>query len=438
MRQPTDFIREGKLLAPLIDAEQPAAASLLAAIAATTAGEQLAALAIIAGRLQLQEAAGALLTLLGRDGIAGRAAAWALGQLPRDAGQAAAGEAALLAAISAGGVDVRDNAYQALAVLSARGLASAQLAGRLGECVQAEIDRAKAGGSGLGEQACRVLAVLGSPQLAELIQRVIENDRYCDRFELQRLRKVVEEGGPDRSLIKALSAPWTSVFHDQLYQEPVAAPPAPAKADPKVAAKSPGAQGVQGHGVRAQAPSAPTSPTAKPSAPAAAAGTLDGDHADGSPADDDGQAGQPALPPIDWKAFAASPEATGLPPQVLQLAAQLGPLLEQLSARAVRAALADLSGQEFAALLLQVLPQALPPQHVQLALSPPAVNAYQAIAKYLVRTGLATHGQELIDAVKLVRQELTNQIRQSGILNGPDYRDPDDKPSPLAGTTPSG
>jgi hypothetical protein len=433
MLKPTELTREGKLLGPQIDAQHPDAATLLAHLAATTSGDQLAALAIIAGRLQLAETAGALLAALGRDGIAGRAAAWALGQLPRDGAQAAQAEATLLAAIGGGGVDVRDNAYQALAVLGARGLASAQLAAHMSACVQAEIDRAKAGGSGLGEQACRVLAVLGSAELSELIQRVIENDRYCDRFELQRLRKVVEEGGSDRTLIKALNAPWTSVFHDQLYQEAAPAPVAPAakappaaKADPRVAAKSPGAQSVQGHGVRAPSPAATA---------VGPGGSGDAVDAEGVPGEDDPQPG--ALPPIDWKAFAASPEAKALPAQVLQLAAQLGPLLEQLSARAVRAALCDLSGQEFAGLLLQVLPQALPPQHVQLALSPPAVNAYQAIVKYLVRMGLATHGVELIDAIKMVRQELTNQIRQSGILGGPDYRDPDDKPSPAGATTPS-
>ena len=105
----------------------------------------------------------------------------------------------------------------------------------------------------------------------------------------------------------------------------------------------------------------------------------------------------------------------------------IGPLLEQLAARAVNAALADLAGQEFIALLLQVLPQALPPQHVQAALSPQAINGYQAIAKYLHRTGAATHGDELVEAVKLVRQQLTAQVRQAGILNGPDYSDPDEK-----------
>jgi hypothetical protein len=431
MLKPTDLVRDGKLLAPVIDAQQPDAATLLAHLAATTAGDQWAALAIIAGRRQLPDAAASLLPALGRDGLAGRAAAWALGRLPLDAAQALSAEAALLAAIGSGGVDVRDNAYQALAVLSARGLASPRLAERLGECVQAEIARAKAGGSGLGEQACRVLAVLGSPELGELIQRVIENDRYCDRFELQRLRKAVAEGGPDRDLIKALSGPWTGVFHDQLFQEAVSAPPAPAaKTDAKTAAKSPGAQSAQGQGVRAPGQAA------KPAAPAGPGGGADADPADGQAGEDGGQPGQAALPPIDWKAFAASPEAKALPAQVQQLAAQLGPLLEQLSARAVRAALADLSGQEFVGLLLQVLPQALPPQHVQLALSPPAVNAYQAIVKYLVRTGLATNGVELIEAVKMVRQELTSQIRQSGILNGPDYRDPDDHPAPGAPTAP--
>jgi hypothetical protein len=423
MLKTAELTREGKLHAPAIDAVQVDAAQWQAALAATSASDTLAALAIIAGTLHLQEAASALLPLLDRDGLLGRAAAWALGSLPSTPAQGAAAETALLSAIATGTLDVRDNAYQALAVLSARGFASATLAEAMAGRIQAEIERAQSGGSGLGEQVCRVLAILGSPRLPELIQRVIENDRYCDRFELQRLRKAVEDGGTDRGAIKALSAPWRSVFAEQLYQEPVTARPDTAA----------GAKG-------------PTQPTAIPHAghqAGVASPTPGGSHAAASPATAHGNPDEgpgegpgdgteppgPAIVPIDWKAFAASPEAKALPAQVQQMASQLGPLLEQLSARAVHAALADLSGQEFAALLLQVLPQALPPQHVQMALSPPAVNAYQAIAKYLSRTGLATNGPELIDAVKMVRQELTNQIRQSGILGGPDYKDPDEKPA---------
>ncbi len=129
---------------------------------------------------------------------------------------------------------------------------------------------------------------------------------------------------------------------------------------------------------------------------------------------------------MDWKAFIASPEATALAPQSKSLIAQLGPVLEQLSMRAIQAPLTDLSGQEFAGLLLQVLPQAIPQQAVQAALSPQALNGYQALVKYFIRSGLATHGLEMLQGVKLVRRELSEQIRRSGILGGPDYSDPDE------------
>nr|MBA3686260.1 hypothetical protein [Planctomycetota bacterium] len=138
----------------------------------------------------------------------------------------------------------------------------------------------------------------------------------------------------------------------------------------------------------------------------------------------------PEVQPIDWKEFHASPEATALPAAVKTLTAQLGPLLEQLAVRAINAPLTDLSGQEFAALLLQVLPQALPPQHVQAALSPQALVGYQALLKYLARTGLATHGDDLVQGLKLVREQLRQQMRQAGILNGPDYSDPDEAVAP--------
>ncbi len=46
--------------------------------------------------------------------------------------------------------------------------------------------------------------------------------------------------------------------------------------------------------------------------------------------------------------------------------------------------------------------------------------------KYFIRSGLATHGLEMLQGVKLVRRELSEQIRRSGILGGPDYSDPDE------------
>jgi hypothetical protein len=64
-----------------------------------------------------------------------------------------------------------------------------------------------------------------------------------------------------------------------------------------------------------------------------------------------------------------------------------------------------------------------------MALSPPAINAYHALVKYLARTGVATDGPGLIDAIKTIRKQMQDQIRRAGILNGPDYSDPDDKPA---------
>ena len=116
-----------------------------------------------------------------------------------------------------------------------------------------------------------------------------------------------------------------------------------------------------------------------------------------------------------------------LPAARQPLFTQITGLLEKLAQQAVGAQLTDLSRDEFAALLTQVLPQALPPQHVQAALSPHALNAYQALAKFLHRTGAAIQGDGLLQGVKLVRQLMTEQIRRSGILGGPDYSDPDEK-----------
>jgi hypothetical protein len=413
----SDLIADGKLLSDRIDAAAPGGTDLAAAIPTATSPGHLAALVIIAGVRQLQEAVPVLLPLLGRDGVAGKAVAWALGQLASPTNGV---EAALLEAIASGDLDVRENGYAACAGLAARGVASPGLATAMVARVQAEIERARSGGSGLGEHACRVLAVLGAPTTAELIQQVIDQDRFCDRFELQRLRKAVEDGGRDQESIKAFKGPWSVVFADAVYVAPAPAAPAPpqAKAAPAGKPVAPGA--------KAAGPAAPPAPAPKattPTGPANDGGDAD-DVADGEP----GPAGQPQ--PIDWATFAASPEVKALAPQLQQLAGQLGPLLEQLAMRTIRAPLSDLNGQEFVGLLLQVLPQALPPQHVQMALSPPALSCYKALLTWLIGSGQATHGQELLDGLKMVRSELTNQIRQAGILNGPDYSDPDDRPAP--------
>ncbi len=412
-----DLIRDGKLLADALDALDPAAAlqSLPAA-----SGELAGALAIVSARSGAA-AIPALLAKLSEDGVAGTAAAWALGQLDS--------EVAVRGVIPDGRLDARQNGYHALAVLAARGKTSATLPDFLVAQVQAEITRAKGGGTGLAEYACKPLAILGHAQLGELVQQVIENDRFCDRYELDRQRSAVASHGRDRDAQRELGAPWRTVFADQVWVEPApVAPkaPAPAKAPVPANRLAPPPKA---------APRAPAPPVAPPPAADLADDGLndldDGALDDGAvDAELDGE-GPKALP-IDWKAFAESPEFAALSPQSQGLVTQLGPLLEQLAAQAIRAALSDLSGQEFAALLLQVLPQALQPQHVQMALHPHALNGYQAMARWLASTGVATHGEELVAGVKLVRQQLRDQMRKTGMLGGPDYSDPDEVAQPAS------
>lgn len=382
MLNPETLVRDGKIRISAI-AARPAADDVIAALkqSANAPAAQLGALALAAGTGGIK-AADALAALLGRGDIAGKMAAWALAQI--------GAEAPLLKSVE-GNLDARENGYYGLSVLAATGRASSALAPAMSACVEAEINRAKAKSTGLGEHPCRVLATLGAPNAVDLIQRVTENDPYTDRFELQRLRKAIADRGRDEESIRDLSAPWQTLFAEHLTDD--AATPAPAPVPEKQAAKS----------------AAPVAPLEPPPASA--------------PQD---EAGAPAPVPINWQDFLASPEAKGLAAPVQNLIGQLGPLLEQLAARAINAALADLNGQEFMALLLQVLPQALPPQHVQAALSPQALNGYQALAKFLGRTGASPYGDDLVMAVKMVRQQLAAQIRQSGILGGPDYSDPDE------------
>ena len=392
---PEDLMRDGKLLAEAI-AAAPGDAAQLKPLLATPAAP---AAAIISG-LKGVAVATDLVPLLKQEGLPGRAAAWALGRL--------GAQPQLLAAIADGGLDQRDNAYWGLAVLAAAGKATSELAPALRERVAAEIAKAKSGGTGLGEHAVRALAVLGDAEAGALAQAVVDGDRFCDRFELQRIKKAVADGGRDRDAVKLFAADWAVVFADQVHVE--VAPPAEKPVE-QPAGKAP---------AKAPADKVPVSdapPSYDLGVPAA------GDEVPPEEGEMPAGGGQP----VDWKTFLASPEAAALQPQVKQMAGQLGQLLEKLAQQAVGAQLTDLSRDEFAALLTQVLPQALPQQHAQAALSPHALNAYQAIAKFLLRTGAATQGDGILQGVKLVRQLMTEQIRRSGILGGPDYSDPDDK-----------
>lgn len=387
MLNPDALILGGKL-----DPEAIAAAAGDAGLAQALASPRgdladagLAIAAGLAGRAPIP----ALTALLDRDDLAGQAAAWALAR--HDA------EAATLAAIVDGGIDIRTNGYLSLATRIALGKASKDLGDALAGRIADEIARAKAKRTGLGDQALRALAMLGDPRCADLIQQVQDSDPYTDKFELQRLRKAVANGGRDSDSNAELKRDWTEVFADHLAVPAEAVPVAADEADADDAHRAD-----------------PRNVDGEEEAPA--------DGAEDAPAD--AQGAPPA--PIDWKAFLTSPEAAALPENIRPLAGQLGPLLEQLAVRAIGAPLTDLSGQELAALLLQVLPQALPPQHVQAALSPQALHAYQAMAKHFAATGQATHGEDLLQGVKLVRQQLQAQIRASGMLGGPDYSDPDE------------
>ena len=393
---PDDLVRNGKLLAEAV-AAAPGDAAQLKPLLASPAAPAAAIIAGIKGTALTAD----LVPLLKQEGLPGRAAAWALGRL--------GAQAQLLAAVADGGIDQRDNAYWGLAVLAAAGKAAPDLAPALRERVVAEIAKAKSGGTGLGEHAVRALAVLGDAEAGALAQAVVDGDRFCDRFELQRIKKAVADGR-DREAVKQFSAEWSAIFADHLYVEPVK--PAEKPVEPP-AAKAP-----------AKAPAKQPVPVSD-APPSYDLGAGPGE-AELPPEEGEPPAGGGA--PVDWKAFLASPEAAALQPQVKQMAGQLGQLLEKLAQQAVGAQLTDLSRDEFAALLTQVLPQALPPQHVQAALSPHALNAYQALAKFLHRTGAAVQGDGILQGVKLVRQLMTEQMRRSGILGGPDYSDPDEKP----------
>lgn len=417
--------RDGKLIAASI-ATAPPPLSLDGSDAA-----ERAALAIGAGLHGVNALTEPLVALLGNDGLDGQAAAWALGRL--------GAETALLRAATEGNLDARQNAFQGLAVIAALGKASPQLGTALGARIDAEVERAKAGRTGLGEYACRALAVLGAPDTDTRIQQVIDGDRFSDRFELSRLRRAITDGGRDQATSKLLAGPWTGIFADHL-----ASDAAPAETKPAVS-KPPLAEAAASKPAKSASSASP----APAAAPTAAGGVDYGAYAPGGEAvgpeiGDDENAGDEALgeadappsqaKPVDWKAFLASPEATALGPQLKSMAGQLGPMLEQIAVRAIRAQLADLSPQEYVALLLQVLPQMLPQQHVQAALSPQALTAYQAIGKFLHRTGAATHGDGLVQAIKLVRQQMREQIRRAGIIGGPDYSDPDEVAKPKLAT----
>ncbi|TVR47024.1 MAG: hypothetical protein EA402_02030 [Planctomycetota bacterium] len=337
-----------------------------------------AAVALLCGRDGFQDAIPRLVGLLDEDDLLAQASTWALGQL-------CAIDQLFELALN-GGLDQRENAYRGLCIAATK-QPQAIMADRVIDGVEAEIARAQGGRSGLGEHACRLLAVLGDERCPQMIQRITECDPLTDRFELQRLRKAFEESGRDQETIDALSGPWEQVFAEYLHT-PAAASSDPT-VDPDAAALAEEAQFISEEEAHLEA-------------------SLE-------------QEEETAASGLDVEGYLASQDSDGNPQ--LRLLAQVVPMLEQISEQAVGRPLGQLSAQEFALLILQVLPQALPPQYIQALLSPQAINILSSFLRWHEQQG---GGSELLAGLKLVRHQLQEQVRASGMLGGPDFSDPED------------
>lgn len=361
-------------------------AALQSALSNENDVRELAALCLIAGRQQDAGCIDALWQQMDDDTLAARCAAWAMGQLDCQSYiEAHAGDA---------GLDQREQAWHSLAYLVARGSHNDGLEAYLIKQVDAELQRVSDGKTGLGEHVCRVLAMLGSGSAEAAVKRVISEDQYCDRFELQRLRKAIENDGRDQESLEDYARPWPDIF-----------------ADDCAAVTDEAADGQPDN----------TAPTAAPEDTAAQEAEVVSDDADGADAE-----GQPPIDivPIDWETFLSSPEAASLDDQARQVISQMGPMFEQLSAQALQKNLAELNSQELMVLVLQVLPQAIPPEYMQAALSPPAINGMQLLARWLRTTGIAAQGEELERGVRQIRETIIQQIRASGSLNSSEYDEP--------------
>lgn len=358
--------------------------------------QQAAGAAVACGRLGEAQAIPALIPLLSEEGLVGRSAAWALAQL--------GAVDALLEAAGKGKLDGRENAYHGLTICAARQTGQNTLGDAVIACVNHELERARSGRSGLGEQACRVLATLGDERALAHIQSVIDGDPLTDRFELQRLRKAIAEHGFDQESRELATLPWEDYFaHDLLTpevgsEEPQIEP----SANDELSAEAFDAAQQQADQMAAD----PTSTQPDKAEQDLSAEDEAGDESEGGHK-------------VDVAAYiAAHGEATS---PDLQLVSQVVPMLEQLAQQAVQVPLHQLGAQEFALLILQVLPQALPPQYLQALLSPQAINALAQLFRWHHRQG---GSRELLDGLNLVRQQLQEQVRASGMLGGPDFSDP--------------
>ena len=376
--------------------------------------DDAAGYALIAAERGLTTAIPAL-ALTDDDTLAAQCAAWAPGRL--------ADEATLIDLITGGSLDQRENGYRALGGVIATQRNTEALADAIQARLDDELERARGGRTGLCEHATRLLAMLGVDGTDALIQSVIDTDPYTDRFELQRQRKALESDGSDRESMSDFAQPWLAVFADHLAPEPepvaVAEGASEGEGEADAIATSDAATDADSFSETAQAAEDAAS---HPEATDAAAPGDDDDADAGGDASGEGE-GEDAPPMIDWEAFAESSDAAAMDEQLSGMIMQLGPALEQLALRAAGVSLLNLSAQELAGLILQVLPQALPPQVVQAALSPEAINGFQAMARWLDTQPDASG--ELVEGIRLVRGALQEQVRASGMLGGPDYSEPE-------------
>jgi hypothetical protein len=375
-------------LLPAIRACTAETKELISALASSeTAATRAAVIFALAQQQALSQAKDQLLSLLDDDSVAARAASWALGQI--DA------ESELLHVATSGRLDARENAYRALAHRAATGLASATLADGLLTCIDSELERVAGGRTGLAEKACVALAVLGDARCDAQVERVLNADRFCDRFELQRIRKIMADQGVDNETRDELSTDWPILFDEEL-------------ADLSSEADATAEESVN---------------------PTDSVETETETEAEDELAEPDEDMPAVSGDRIDWTGFVDSDEAAALDEQSSTIISQLGPVLEQLAERALGKTLLACEAQEVAVLLLQVLPQALPPQYVQVALAPQGLTAIKAVLSYQERLQPDSTA-DVAEGLELVREQIKAQMRASGNLNSTIYDDPD--ASPLA------
>ncbi len=343
----------------------------------------MAALALAIGHHRAEANTNFLVPLLDTEGLSGHAAAWALAQLPT-------GEALLTTALENGSLDERENAYYGLCICIAHNHASTTLTETLVQRVALENKRAQSGRTGLGEHACRALAMLGDTRATDCIAAVMDKDQFCDRFEMQRLSKALTTGERDQESHDELSVSWHVLFADQLSDD--------------------------SSNDEAEENTEPTEQPEEETAP-------ETPEANEETAPVEGEEAPMPESLFDWDAFATSEEAAALEERDRVLITQLGPMFDQLAMQVTGKSLADCTADEVAAIYLQVLPQALPQQHMQAALSPQALNSFKPLCDWMDATAL--DGSQIREGITTVRQQIQAQMRASGSLHGSDYDEPE-------------